>query len=78
MATVRRASFGRRLAQACMAAAAGSFLGQQYAVAHVPAHVLEGSHLAGMYATGGAVVAVLALRLGTLLWAMGREFLGRR
>ncbi len=78
MAEARRAGLGRRIAQAFIAAAAGSFIGFQYAVATVPQHVLETSQVAGMYATGGAIIGVLAMRGGMLLLAMGREFFGRR
>lgn len=78
MAEAQRAGLGRRISQAFVAAAAGTFVGYQYAVATVPGHVLEASQIGGMYATGGAVVAVLLMRLATLLFAMGREFFGRR
>lgn len=74
MATVQRAGLGRRIAQAFIAAAAGSFVGYQYAVATVPPEVLATSQVAGMYATAGAVIGVLAMRMGALLLAMGREF----
>lgn len=77
MVQARRASLGRRISQAFIAAAAGTFVGYQYAVATVPSHVLEASQIGGMYATGGAVVAVLVMRVGALLLAMAGEFFGR-
>jgi len=65
------------VAQAFMASAIGCYLGYQYASATIPAETLERTHVAGMYATAGAVIAVLGLRMGTLFWVMGREFFGR-
>ena len=72
-----RSGVFKRLAQAFMASALGCYLGYQYAVATIPAATLERTHVAGMYARAGAVVAVLGLRMGMLFWAMGREFFTR-
>lgn len=77
MVTASRSGLGRRISQAFIAAAAGTFVGYQYALATVPAHVLEASQLGGMYATGGAVVGVLAMRMGVLMIQLVREFFGR-
>lgn len=78
MVTASRSGLGRRISQAFIAAAAGTFVGYQYALATVPPHVLETSQLGGMYATGGAVVGVLSMRMGILLFQLVREFFGRR
>jgi predicted membrane protein len=77
MVTASRSGLGRRISQAFIAAAAGTFIGYQYALATVPPHVLEKSQLGGMYATGGAVVGVLSMRMGVLLVQLAREFFGR-
>lgn len=70
-----RPTFLRRFATACIAAALGSFGGYQYATQVLPEHVQK-SEVLGMYATGGAVIAVLLLRFGSLVWALWRDYRG--
>ena len=68
-----RPTFIRRLGMALVAAALGSYAGHQYAIRVLPEHV-QSTELLGMYATGGAVIGILLLRFGTLLWALWRDY----
>jgi len=68
-------TFIRRLAQSALAAALGSYSGYQVAL---QSRAIEHAPVEGMYATAGAVIGVLALRMSTLLAAIYRDFLKKR
>lgn len=68
-----RLSFMRRLSSAVISATIGAFLGYQLALYRLPPE-MHSSALVGMYASAGAVFAVLGLRFGVLLWRVWKEF----
>ncbi|MEL6186608.1 MAG: hypothetical protein AAFU79_18470 [Myxococcota bacterium] len=64
-------SLRRRVLGTLFPAAVGCLAGFQYARATLPA---EEGGLLGMYATAGAAVAILAVRLGGILWMIIQDF----
>ncbi|MFO0723775.1 MAG: hypothetical protein U1E65_08345 [Myxococcota bacterium] len=69
----RRRPYFRIFASASVAAAMGAFLGLRWATSHE-----YPDKLLGMYASAGAIVAVLGLRFGTLLFVVTKDYLGSR
>lgn len=55
----------------------GAGLGFAYARETMGAEAVEGSSLPGMYACMGAVIAILAVRVGGLLKVMYSDFFGK-
>lgn len=61
------------LLPAAVGCVAGFYYGRHFGDPELPARV----GLPGLYATLGAVVGILAVRVGGLLWMIARDFLGR-
>lgn len=63
-----------RLFATLLPAAIGCFCGFLYAERAIPAETPEASGLYGMYATLGAVVGILIMRVGGLVYMIIRDF----
>lgn len=74
-AAAATASLRRRVLGTLGPAALGCAGGFYYARMFIPEAEAQG--LYGMYATTGAVVALLSVRLGGIFWMIARDFLGR-
>ena len=69
-----RGALLQRLATTLLAAATGAVLGNFYAAATLAPAVLARKNIPGMYATAGALIAVLGMRLIGVLLIVWREF----
>lgn len=65
-------SLRRRVLGTLLPAAVGCFAGFQYAQATLPPE--DAQRLAAMYASGGAALGILAVRLVGLLWMIIQDF----
>ncbi len=71
-------SLGRRLFSSVSPALLGMALGYTYAFQTLPEELLKAGRVPAMYACMGAVIGILVLRLGTLMFTMFRDFTGRQ
>ena len=67
----------KRFTSATLSAAAGAALGYGWARLSLPAEVAT-ARLLGMYASAGAVLGVLAVRLGAILASILKDALSRQ
>jgi hypothetical protein len=67
----------QKLAATVLLAAVGAFLGMLYARWTLPPEVQESKALLAMYVSAGAAIAILAWRLGTILFMILREYRAR-
>lgn len=74
-ASAATSSLRRRVLGTLAPAALGCALGFYYAQAFVPEAASQ--NLYGMYATIGAVIAIMTVRVGSILWMIVADFLGR-
>ena len=71
----RTTSIFKTIASSFLAAAVGCVVGYAYGKGTVPAHVLERSQLLlGTYATAGAAVGVIGLRMFAIARGMWRDY----
>lgn len=72
-------SIKRRVIQSFLAASVGAALGYLYARTQLPPKLLQSNGaMTGMFATAGAAVGMLTLRMSKMLWTMFSDYgLGR-